>query len=205
MNEALDRLSCFDTEDGLKRLGGSREFMVELLYHFILEFSAAADEYERLMEEGKRDPAIRLIHSVKGAAGNLGAKQLQASASALEEDLKRKDLAGAERLFVLFAGDLKEALEDIRRSGIEDLWGGRGKSPGDEALLMGLLSQFKAYAEAGQMKSARKIVRDLELYHWPDEAGRTVDAIRSLMKCYKIKDAAQAADQLLEELVGDVI
>lgn len=77
-----------DTADGLLRVGGNRNLYLKLLRQFVAtEHDAPARIQERLAGQD-RATAERMAHSIKGVAGNLGAKMVQAAASDLERAIK---------------------------------------------------------------------------------------------------------------------
>ncbi len=76
-------------EEGLERLGGNRSVYIELLQFFCTTY---IDFVSKLKDLIKNDYefAIREVHSLKGAAGNLSAKSTQKAALKLENALKEK-------------------------------------------------------------------------------------------------------------------
>jgi HPt (histidine-containing phosphotransfer) domain-containing protein len=66
----------------------------------------------KLLEEDNRAEAIRLVHSLSGAAGHLGASTIQEVASAIERTLKN-DGSIEELQFELFQS-LQETMGTIR-------------------------------------------------------------------------------------------
>nr|WP_320191759.1 response regulator [uncultured Desulfobacter sp.] len=81
-------LPGFDIDDGLRRVGGNRELYLKLLVKIRRNYANAAADIRNLIEKNKMEDAQRLAHSIKGVAGNLGAKSLQSASLALEMCLK---------------------------------------------------------------------------------------------------------------------
>ncbi|ETR72844.1 MAG: two-component system, unclassified family, sensor histidine kinase and response regulator [Candidatus Magnetoglobus multicellularis str. Araruama] len=78
-----------DMDEGLERLGGNISVFMELLQYFCTTYKDYATKIPDWIENDY-DLAIREVHSFKGAAGNLSARPLQASALRLETALKEK-------------------------------------------------------------------------------------------------------------------
>ncbi len=78
------RLPGIDLSAGLKRCSGDAGLYRELLGQFATSYATAAEDIVRLYEEGDRGGARRLVHTVKGAAANLGMDALAEAAAALE-------------------------------------------------------------------------------------------------------------------------
>ncbi|MBS1191851.1 MAG: sensor hybrid histidine kinase [Rhodocyclaceae bacterium] len=89
--------AVLDTERGLKILRGRVDSYRQLLAKFAAGRPAALSALRQALAAGDRDEARRLAHSMKGAAGNLGAHALQTAAAALEAALgPRSDPAAVE-------------------------------------------------------------------------------------------------------------
>ncbi len=81
-------LPGIDMADGLKRCGGDNNLYLELLGSFQELYGAAGDEIGRLCASGDSFAAYRLVHTIKGAAANLGMRALAAAAAELEAALE---------------------------------------------------------------------------------------------------------------------
>ncbi|HJW25638.1 MAG TPA: PAS domain S-box protein [Rhodocyclaceae bacterium] len=77
-----------DIGRGMKTLRGRTESYRRLLRKFLAGREASLDALRRALAAGDRDEARRLAHSMKGAAGNLGATGLQSAAAELEAALR---------------------------------------------------------------------------------------------------------------------
>ncbi|MDC7218435.1 MAG: Hpt domain-containing protein [Spirochaetales bacterium] len=202
MEDVFGRLEKFDVEEGLKRIGGSEDLLVELLDSFVRDFSHTQEEYKQFAEDKDWDSARRLIHSVKGAAGNLGAGQLRNSASLLEEALKRDDPVGAQEQWPRFNCALDEAVADIQQSGIPDVLSAcQSKNDTDKESLIKLLREFRVQADLRKIPSAREKYREIRMFVWPEEAEVPLDKIGVCVKKYDFKGAASLTEQLVAELI----
>ncbi len=88
--EELPAIDGLDTQDGLTRVAGNRKLYLKLLRQFAEQQGPAVAEIAAALAAG--DPALaeRIAHTVKGVAANLGAKQVQSAASALEEIIRHR-------------------------------------------------------------------------------------------------------------------
>jgi two-component system sensor histidine kinase EvgS len=77
-------LPGIDVEECLERLGGDEPLFRELLAYFSSNYSQVAQTIRNLLAAGSRTDAIRLAHSVKGAAGNLSIAGVQQAAARVE-------------------------------------------------------------------------------------------------------------------------
>jgi two-component system, sensor histidine kinase and response regulator len=74
-----------DTKDGLARVAGNEQLYLKLLRTFRDGQAAMDGRITAALEQGDPATAERLAHTLKGVAGNLGAKPVQAAAGTVEK------------------------------------------------------------------------------------------------------------------------
>jgi HPt (histidine-containing phosphotransfer) domain-containing protein len=104
-------------EDGLRRVAGNRGLYRKLLMSFRKDFAGSAGEIRRLLGESKSVDARRLAHSVRGVAGQLGAKELQEAAAAVESALRAGRGADVESHVTAFERALRVVVEGVAELG----------------------------------------------------------------------------------------
>ena len=77
-----------DTKDGLTRVAGNRKLYLKLLRQFVEQQGPAVGQVSAALTDGDAALAERLAHTLKGVAGNIGAKLVQTAAGALEKLLR---------------------------------------------------------------------------------------------------------------------
>ena len=80
-------LEGIDTESGIKRIGGNLNSYIKLLNKFTENYEDFEYQYNNSKNEEEK---LRLVHSLKGVSGNIGANQLHEAAVNLEKALKEK-------------------------------------------------------------------------------------------------------------------
>ncbi len=106
----LQHMSGFDLDAIQSRLGTNRELLLSLFGQFTLDFSGTADKLGELIALGKTQEAIALAHQIKGAAGNLGAVDVERHADKLERELTQAKATVSLNAFTLA---LNNAIESI--------------------------------------------------------------------------------------------
>jgi signal transduction histidine kinase/DNA-binding response OmpR family regulator/HPt (histidine-containing phosphotransfer) domain-containing protein len=115
-----DTLAGFDLEDGLRRLQGNRKLYTKLLLNFYSRYSETPTEIREALDAEDMGRAHSLVHSLKGVAGNLAAKDLHAAAEGLEKLVKHSEennLPRPDRLkekLAAFEAALHQALEAVK-------------------------------------------------------------------------------------------
>lgn len=84
----LPELDGIDIACGIRRVGGSAKIYLRLLQKFIDNQSAAVTNTAAALARQDMDTAIRLIHTLKGTAGSIGAARLQQLSAAAESTLR---------------------------------------------------------------------------------------------------------------------
>jgi signal transduction histidine kinase/DNA-binding response OmpR family regulator/HPt (histidine-containing phosphotransfer) domain-containing protein len=97
---SLPDLPGIDMADGLSRMMGRKDLYLSILRKFAASNRQAAEQARAALAQDDSDSARRLAHTVKGLAGNIGAKALQEAARELEDLLSQSAAAPgmAERL-----------------------------------------------------------------------------------------------------------
>jgi HPt (histidine-containing phosphotransfer) domain-containing protein len=77
-----------DVNDGIERVMGNRELYARMLRRFRRDYQHGSLPTRTALSANDTELAHRLAHTLKGAAGMIGAHRLHARASALEEVLR---------------------------------------------------------------------------------------------------------------------
>ncbi|MEJ5375493.1 MAG: response regulator [bacterium] len=83
-----DMPPVFDKEALLERLMGDQELAMSILWGFLQETPRQIDSLRKALAQGDAQAARRWAHTIKGAAGNVGAMLLREKASLLEQEAK---------------------------------------------------------------------------------------------------------------------
>jgi signal transduction histidine kinase/DNA-binding response OmpR family regulator/HAMP domain-containing protein len=88
--DALPPIAGLDAKDGLARVGGNHKLYLKLLRQFAEQQGQIVSEISAALSKGDTALAERLAHTLKGVAGNIGAKQVQSAVAALEKSIRSK-------------------------------------------------------------------------------------------------------------------
>jgi two-component system, sensor histidine kinase and response regulator len=84
----LPEIAGVNIADGLNRVAGNRRLYRDLLSQFATRQAGAAAEIALALDQGDRQTAERIAHTVKGVAGNLGITGVQSAAQAVEKAIR---------------------------------------------------------------------------------------------------------------------
>jgi HPt (histidine-containing phosphotransfer) domain-containing protein len=101
-----------DTSEGLERLMGDHSLYLQILKRFRHDYQAAVTRMRQQLKLGDAAQAWRLAHTLKGAAGMIGARAVHTQAMELEVELAQPT-AAAEAMLDRLAVALRALLERI--------------------------------------------------------------------------------------------
>ena len=110
--DSLPAIKGLDASDGLVRVAGNKNLYLKLLRQFVASEQDAPSRIRERMASQDRATAARMAHTVKGVAGNLGAKAVQSAAADLERALNEG--SPAEALCDQLAGVLSPLIAELR-------------------------------------------------------------------------------------------
>ncbi len=84
----IPKLEGVDIEASLDRLQGNQQLYVKLLTRFSQHYHNFDEQLRDALAEKNGEPAVRLAHTVKGLAGNIGASALESIAARAEGELE---------------------------------------------------------------------------------------------------------------------
>jgi len=92
-SQDLPSFEGLDTKDGLSRVAGNQKLYLKLLRQFAEQQGPSVEQIAAALAQGDTALAERLAHTLKGVAGNIGAKPVQAAAGALEKLIRDRAAA----------------------------------------------------------------------------------------------------------------
>ena len=112
----LPPITHLDSADGLARVAGNRVLYQKLLRQFSEQSGTVVAQVTTALDQGFTALAERLAHTLKGVAGNVGAKPIQAAAGTLEKLIRDQATSPAVAAAIAeVATVLTPLLEDLQR------------------------------------------------------------------------------------------
>jgi len=111
----LPDLEGFDTRLGLLRVNANVKLYKSLLLKFLESNESAIDDIKGTYNTGDKETAIRIAHTLKGVAGNLGHENLRSEAAKVEQELHSNPVPDLEVLLGNLEKVLSPALKEITR------------------------------------------------------------------------------------------
>ena len=205
-SQLFDRdLKSIDTQDGLMRVTGNKELYLRLLTMFYHNNKNLEADLRGHIGRNDFDKASQLLHSLKGVAGNLGAKTLKNAAVELESAIIERLIIKEDKTLRDFKMALENVLNDIKPIA------GNGKEKsnyihrdhekdGDLTELHGHIEELLPSVIIGDVKMCKEKVRCLENKSWPTHYQEDINALIHAISKYKYEMAESIATELIEKL-----
>lgn len=114
---ALAPIGGMDVDSALERVNGKHQILFHMIEQFRLDYDSFMDQLRMMLKQSETKTALRMLHTLKGAAGYLSARELGDAAHEASEAIKREDkpkelalvLAHLEKELVQLLAGLNEA------------------------------------------------------------------------------------------------
>ena len=197
-------LQGIDTAAGLKRAGGNKVLYFKILREVAEIYADAATQIRDTLERSETNAAHQLAHSIKGVAGNLGARNLYMASSDLEVAIKEKSSDDIAKSLTVFNEKLEEVLSSINAMTIfaEESTDTNADSPiqGRPAILRALLDKLKPAMEKRVAKTAKEVMAEIEGYRWPEDYKHDLITLAKHVGNYQFKKAQDILAQVMTVL-----
>ena len=191
---------CLNVAAVLKRLDGNQKLYLKLVRDFI---DGNGKTLELLLQELRAErweEATLRVHSIKGIAGSIGSKELEAAAYDLEKDCWAAQngvsfpLEPALPVFIDCYNDLTTAIGDIlARQSVVPLVKPAGL-PGNKAELGSLLALLKHALTNDEPRPCKEILAELRQKKWTSEQEALIAELNRLINRYCFADALALID-----------
>jgi CheY-like chemotaxis protein len=199
-----ERLPGLDLTDGLRRLGGNHKLYTQILRKFHAGYARTDRDIQRLMVDGKDEEALRMAHTLKGLAGNIGAAELQTAAAALEACMKGHEPDAFEPLLNRLTAELDTVIRGL--AALEPEHQEAHLNHGEEATpeqLLDALETLQIHLKSRKPKPCKAAFEQLSGMVLPRKLAPAVANIGRLVSKYKFMEAVQVLAPLLADLTGD--
>jgi two-component system, sensor histidine kinase and response regulator len=195
---ALPPLAGIDTAQGLKRLLGNQKAYIKILRKFGHDFQNAAETIKSLAAAGEEQEAVILAHTIKGAAGNIGAEELQETAAALETWFKEGGQGlpeAAYQNFLLSHTTVLASLKTLEPTGEPETAARADQvAPLPQELAQGVAQRLREALEAGDVTELQAIAEELQAR--TDMGARYGEEVQRLAAEFDFDKIADLADKI---------
>jgi PAS domain S-box-containing protein len=196
-------MTGIEVQTGLARAAGNESLYIDLLTKFHRDYADATSQIKSAFNNGNHELAQRLVHTVKGISGSIGALDLEIAASGLETALRQKPATSPADLLDAFDKELNVVLDSIRNHIVVDFKQETDRSDrpvAGTALLKKMLQELRPYVLDREAKPCREVTKEIADYTWPDEYVQGLKNLSRYVEKYKFKEAQELLSQIIEQL-----
>ena len=195
-------LPGIDMAQGLGRINNNKKLYKRLLLKVRRDYADAAEQLSSLIKDNALEDAQRLAHSIKGVAGNLGAKKLQNAAQAVEAALKplpvqllpsKEEIEQFAFEMAVVQKGLAMLKEEEKPRDVPDKITGTGH-------LIQSIDALMPFLKKRQAKQVRLCVAQLNALGWPGQFSQDIRNLSKLSERYKFKEMLPIVQAVYEKL-----
>jgi PAS domain S-box-containing protein len=164
--ELPESLPGIDLAAGLRRVGGNPKLFRKLLQEFHADHGDDPSVIRQALSDDDGGKAERLAHTIKGVAGTIGARELQARAKALELAIKSGDTDRYEDVLEAFEGAMEpvsRGLATLAPAAAEASSERTASEPVDPARVSALMDQLSVLLEEMDPDAEEKVAELMAL------------------------------------------
>ncbi|REK74367.1 response regulator [Paenibacillus paeoniae] len=88
---AFAPIGGMDVDSALERVNGKHQILFHMMEQFLLDYDSFMDQLRKILGQSDTHTALRMLHTLKGAAGYLSARELGEAAHETSEAIKREE------------------------------------------------------------------------------------------------------------------
>jgi PAS domain S-box-containing protein len=198
---SLPEMPGISAAEGLARVGGKKDLYLNLLARFLGDYHDYFTRIKSALADKEYDTARHLAHTMKGVSGTVGALDLQAAASGLENALDKPQPGELGNILDEFADQLKRVLESIRNLPVLAAEPQASRQPAEEVdKLEKMLFELRPYVLDKEAKPAKKLIREIANRTWPQGYSQPIKELNTLISKYQFKEAEELVASIMERL-----
>jgi len=203
INIEIPAIHGVDIKQGLYHVGGNTQVYIKLLKSFHSNYKEALPQIKTSLENGETEELSRIVHSIKGVSGNIGALDLFKAAKELEMDLRENGISISSNIFSEFERALAVVVKALD-SFIKDLPQPEpiGESM-DREKLMESLTRLTALTQEGTFE-AEDYLDDIHDSLKQAGGGVTVSEVRTHLENFEFDQALASLKKLTGIVAGNL-
>lgn len=198
--ELPETLPGIDITSGLNRLLGNKKFFKQLLLIFKKDYADVANKVKKAFHENDIEQALKLLHSMKGVSGSVGAMDLHNISRELEAAVK-KNVTNSDQLIKDFENALQIVLQSI--STLDDAQNRQTssteKEPIDLSKAMPIMTELKSLLQEGDVE-ANECVSAFKKLLQNSVVDKQITLLEKRIDNYDFDDALRILESVKEKI-----
>lgn len=195
-------ISGLDFEDGLRRVLGKKKSYMNLLRKYVAGQKNTFPQLKEMLAKGEWNDAIRLIHTLKGVSGSIGAIAIQEKADILEAAIKErvsdKILNPIIRETSTMLAKMIECLENVLPK--EEIDQKAKEIEVSKEEILKILEELEPFVKSLKPKKCAELMNKYRTIKWPENIKMQAIELDELISKYKFKEAMKVLEVLVTDL-----
>ncbi len=191
-------------EEGLSHVSGNKKLYLSLLTKVRDGYGDTVKEIKEAVEKGDRELSVRLAHTVKGVAGNIGAKEVQQAAAVVEAALKEESekddqLEKLDEVLSALIENLKRVNLEVNKPLVDE----SQKEEISSFMFKKLLTELIPILEKRKPKPAKEIIEKINTFLLPTQYVSEFESLKKALKKYNFKEAQNSNKIIIEKIMEE--
>lgn len=196
----FQKVRHMDATTGLYHANGNMSLYLKIMQGFIRDYERRFYELRKFIDESKFDEAARIVHTIKGLSGTIGAVALQTTGQLLEISLnnKEKDFENYnkfESLLHELVDDLTVALNNVILSEpVETI--AKKNDPNAKAILKDAMNKLEGLVEACSATQCKNILEEIQNIAFDEKIEKYLRRLKEQITDYDFTEAAKTIKKI---------
>lgn len=189
-----------DLKSALDAMGGNKQLMGKILQKFHNEQNKSILEtIENYKKEHDKEEILRLLHTIKGLAGTIGANKLKSSSESLSIEITN-DSSTINESILQFKSNLSIVISEISKLlPREKKTDTAVKTLGSNADFITMLEKLHIAVSSQRPKPSKEILNEILAFSWPETEQQLANELDTLIPKYRFKSAKEKIEQFMKE------
>jgi PAS domain S-box-containing protein len=185
--------------NGLERVNQNVELYVKLLKDFYEENRDLEEEIRQSLTEGKIKEAERMVHTLKGTSGNIGATELYNASSRTNSILKKEQkedyensLKELKKALSPVLKEIEEFMKDYKKSGTKL----ENRQMGDLKQLKSRIEELEPFLKRNKPKESQEVLKRITAFQWEGDLESYIGEMEKFVEGYRFKKAREILEKI---------
>ncbi|OWV08086.1 MULTISPECIES: response regulator [unclassified Fibrobacter] len=194
----FQKIRDLDAEAGLYHSNSNRNVFLKILQGFVRDYGGTSFNLRQMIESVRYDEAARIVHTIKGLCGTIGANHLQNLGATLESQLSQGqcnaiDFSNFEKLLQEITSDLDVVLSGIAS---EQVVVAKKKDPNAKEKLQKLVTELKDALDICSATRCKRSLDEVEGISFENNHDVLIGKLKELVDDYDFSEAAEVLESL---------
>lgn len=198
----FQKIHEFDAESGLYHANNNRNIYLKILQGFVRDYGGSSFNLRKTIEQANYEESSRIVHTIKGLCGTIGANHLQNLAAALEHQLNQKQCNFEE--YNIFEKKLQELINelDVVLSGIasDQVVVPKKKDPQAKEKLQKFIAELKDALDICSATRCKRCLDEVEGISFENSQEVLIGKLKELVDDYDFGEATEVLESLEKTL-----